>query len=121
MPTRSRRTTAATGTAGDAVQDATAALEAAAHDVADNVPDLDLETLAAGRNTSSTAGRVFRAPSTAIRTLVDDVTGAARRPDAVLSWVGLAGLAAVGVIEAPVAAVVGVAIAVAGGVRRARG
>jgi hypothetical protein len=121
MPTRSRRITTDTGTAGDAVQDATTALEAAAHDVADNVPDLDLETLAAERRADSTARAVFRAPGTAVRTLVDDVAGAARRPDAVLTWVGLAGLAAVGVIEAPVAAVVGVAVAVAGGVRRARG
>jgi hypothetical protein len=119
MPSRSRRSTE-TSTAGDAVQDATAALEAAAQDAAANVPDVGQGTVDAGRQTGSTAGYVLRAPGSAVRALVEDVAGAARRPDAVLTWVALAGLAAVGVMEAPVAAAVAVGIAVAGGVRRAR-
>jgi hypothetical protein len=58
-----------------------------------------------------------------IRSLADINPAGAQAQQAlelVLTWVGLAGPAAVGLIEAPVAAVVGVAVAGAGGVRRAR-
>lgn len=123
MPTRSRTTTTGrsdTRTAGDAAREATVTLQGAAQDATDNASDLGEQTVHAGRQTGSTAGRSLRAPGSAVRAVVDDIGGAARRPDAVLTWVGLAGLAAFGVIEAPVAAVVGVGIAVAGGLRRAR-
>ncbi len=122
MPTQARRTVRSR-TTGDAVDTATAALEAAAQDVQDNAESpaaIGRATVDVGRQASSTTGRVVRAPASAVRTVVEDLAGAARRPDTVLAWVGLAGLAAFGVLEAPVAAAVGVGIAVAAGTRRAR-
>lgn len=82
------------------------------------LPAAGEEVAGAGREGGRSLGRVMTAPMTVAREVVDDVTTAARRPDAVLYWGGLAVLAAVGVIEAPVAAAVGVGVAVAGGVRR---
>jgi hypothetical protein len=65
-------------------------------------------------------GHVVTLPVTVARAVVDDVATTARRPDAVVYWGGLAGLAALGVLDWPVAAAVGVGVAVAGGRRRAR-
>jgi hypothetical protein len=50
--------------------------------------------------------------------VADDVAAAARRPDAVIYWGGLGGMATLGVLEWPVAAAVGVGIAVVNGRRR---
>jgi hypothetical protein len=63
---------------------------------------------------------VVALPATATAAVVDDVVSAARRPDTVLYGGALIGLAALGVLEWPVAAAVGVGVAVASGVRRAR-
>jgi hypothetical protein len=75
---------------------------------------------ATGRNGAGTLTRVITAPVTVVREVADDVASAARRPDAVVYWGGLAALAALGAIELPVAAALGVGVAVAGGIRRAR-
>jgi hypothetical protein len=61
---------------------------------------------------------IATAPVTVVRTLADDVATAARRPDAVLYWGGLAALAALGVLDWPAAVAVGVGVAVARGIRR---
>jgi len=66
-------------------------------------------------------GHLAGLPIAVARTVVDDVASTARRPDAVIYWGGLAGLAALGVLEWPVAAAVGVGVAVAGGRRRRNG
>src|SRR5690348_2350399 len=73
-----------------------------------------------GRNSAGTLTKVVTAPVTVVREVADDVAAAARRPDAVLYWGGLAALAALGAIELPVAAALGVGVAVAGGIRRSR-
>jgi len=73
-----------------------------------------------GRDGAGTIGRVLGAPVTVAREVADDVAAAARRPDTVAYWGGLAALAVVGAIELPVAAAIGVGVAVASGVRRAR-
>jgi hypothetical protein len=73
-----------------------------------------------GRESASSAGSILTAPMTIAREVADDLSAAARRPETVLYWGGLAALAAVGVIELPVAAAIGVGVAVASGVRRAR-
>jgi hypothetical protein len=78
------------------------------------------DAVAAGREGGRSIGDVLGAPVTVARDVVDDVAGAARRPEAVLYWGGLAALAALGVIELPVAAAIGVGVAVAGGIRRGR-
>jgi hypothetical protein len=59
-------------------------------------------------------------PVTMTRTVVEDVVSTARRPDALLYYGGLAGLAVLGVLEWPVAAVAGLGVAVASGARHAR-
>jgi hypothetical protein len=56
----------------------------------------------------------------ATRTVVEDVVSTARRPDGLLYLGGLVGLAALGVLEWPVAAVTGLGVAVASGARHAR-
>src|SRR3954466_1244972 len=66
-------------------------------------------------------GHLAGLPVAVARTVVDDVASTARRPDAVIYWGGLAGLAALGVLEWPVAAALGVGVAVAGGRRRRTG
>jgi hypothetical protein len=67
-----------------------------------------------------TARTVVTLPVTATVAVVDDVVSAVRRPDVVLYGGALAGLAALGVLAWPVAGAVGVGVAVASGVRRAR-
>lgn len=64
--------------------------------------------------------RAATLPVRAAGALAGDLSGAARRPDAVLYWGGLAGLAALGVLDWPVAATIGVGVAVAYGLRRTR-
>jgi hypothetical protein len=65
-------------------------------------------------------GRAATLPAKVVMAVADDIASTARRPDAVLYWGGLAGLAALGVFEWPVAAAVGVGVAVANGRRRSR-
>jgi hypothetical protein len=57
-------------------------------------------------------------PLLAVTAVADDIAATARRPEAVVYWGGLAVLAALGVLEWPAAAAVGVGIAVARGSRR---
>jgi hypothetical protein len=64
-------------------------------------------------------GQVVTAPVAVGRRLADDVGTAAQRPDIVLYWAGLAGLAALGALEWPAAAAVGVGVALASRARRA--
>jgi uncharacterized protein (DUF2267 family) len=64
--------------------------------------------------------QVITLPVTATRTVVEDVVATARRPDGLLYLGGLVGLAALGVLEWPVAAATGIGVAVASGARRAR-
>jgi uncharacterized protein (DUF2267 family) len=77
-----------------------------------------------GATTGSAAADVLRQvitmPVTMTRTVVEDVVSTARRPDALLYYGGLAGLAVLGVLEWPVAAVAGLGVAVASGARHAR-
>lgn len=73
-----------------------------------------------GRGGTSTAGRVLGAPATVAREVADDVAAAARRPETVLYWGGLAALALMGAIELPVAAAIGVGVAIASNARRSR-
>jgi hypothetical protein len=78
------------------------------------------DAVGAGAGLARSVGHVITLPITVARAVVDDVASTARRPDAVVYWGGLAGLAALGVLEWPVAAAVGVGVAVAGGRQRAR-
>jgi hypothetical protein len=78
------------------------------------------KTTALGSGVVHAARTVVTLPVTATVAVVDDVVSAARRPDVVLYGGALAGLAAVGVLAWPVAGAVGVGVAVASGVRRAR-
>jgi len=71
-----------------------------------------------GRNGAGTLGRVVGAPVAMAREVADDVASAARHPETVVYWGGLAALAALGAIELPVAAAIGVGVAVAAGIRR---
>jgi hypothetical protein len=57
-------------------------------------------------------------PATVTREIADDIAETARRPDAVLYWGGLVGLAALGVLDWPAAVVAGVGVAIASGRRR---
>jgi hypothetical protein len=75
---------------------------------------------ALGSGVVHTARTVVTLPVTATVAVVDDVVSAVRRPDVVLYGGALAGLAAAGVLAWPVAGAVGVGVAVASGVRRAR-
>lgn len=59
-------------------------------------------------------------PVTAVRAVAEDVVSTARRPEALVYWGGLAGLALFGVLEWPAAAAVGVGVAIANGRRRSR-
>lgn len=78
------------------------------------------ESAAAGSGVANSVRAVLTAPVTVARAVADDVVTTVRRPDAVLYIGGLVGLAALGVLEWPVAAVAGLGVAVANGVRRAR-
>ena len=115
MPTTARRTTATSDTARD-----TAAGEKSSSSVQEEATNAADAAATAGSATATSLGQVLRLPLAVARTVADDVASTARRPDAVLYWGGLAGLAALGVLEWPVAAVAGVGVAVANGVRRAR-
>ncbi len=75
---------------------------------------------ALGSGVARSVRTVVTLPATATVAVVDDVVSAVRRPDAVLYGGALVGLAAFGILEWPVAAAVGVGVAVASGVRRAR-
>lgn len=59
-------------------------------------------------------------PVAAFRAVAEDVVSTAKRPEALVYWGGLAGLAVFGVLEWPAAAAVGVGVAIANGRRRAR-
>jgi hypothetical protein len=71
-----------------------------------------------GTDLATTVGRTVAMPLLAVTAVADDIAATARRPEAVLYWGGLAVLAALGVLEWPAAAAVGVGIAVARGSRR---
>jgi hypothetical protein len=73
-----------------------------------------------GASLAGTAGHLALLPVTVAMTVVDDIASTARRPDALVYWGGLAAMATLGVLEWPVAAAVGVGVAVANGRRRAR-
>jgi len=75
---------------------------------------------ATGSRAADPLRQVITFPVNATRTVLEDVVSTARRPDALLYYGGLAGLAALGVLEWPVAAVTGLGVAVASGARRAR-
>ena len=82
------------------------------------------ETVEAAREPAAHRGHPLVAvatfPITAARAVAEDVVSAARRPDALAYWGGLAGLAALGILDWPVAAAVGVGVAITNGVRRSR-
>ena len=126
MPTAARRDTT-TATSDTATNDVTAR-DATAGDAttgggagpsvkaeARNATD-DVST--AGSATANSVRQIIMMPATVVRQVADDVASTARRPDAVVYVGGLLGLAALGVLEWPVAAVAGVGVAVANGVRR---
>ncbi len=56
-----------------------------------------------------TVGRMATLRVKQVEAMADDIASKARRPDAVLCWGGLAGLAALGILEWPAAAAVEVA------------
>ena len=90
-------------TAGTRTRTRTQAAAAPATEIratVEDVPD-------AGHNGASAVWDIATAPITAVRNVADDVASTARRPDAVLYWGGLAGLAALGVLEWPAALAVG--------------
>jgi hypothetical protein len=102
---------AATSPSSGAAGDATTTLAEAREDVA------------AAANGTAAAGslrQVISAPVAVVRDVVDDVASTLRRPDAVLYLGGVVGLAVLGIVEWPVAAVAGVGLAIATGRRRPR-
>jgi hypothetical protein len=76
------------------------------------------QTVEASPQAGGATAQVLRIPGTVAGAIAGDISSAARRPEAVLYWGGLAGLAALGVLEWPVAAAIGVGVAVASGIRR---
>ena len=72
-----------------------------------------------GAGLARSLGHIVTLPVTVARAVADDIASTARRPDAVVYWGGLAGLAALGVLEWPAAAAIGVGVAIANGRRRA--
>jgi hypothetical protein len=76
------------------------------------------QTVEAPPQAGGATAQVLRIPGTVAGAIAGDISSAARRPEAVLYWGGLAGLAALGVLEWPVAAAIGVGVAVASGIRR---
>jgi hypothetical protein len=78
------------------------------------------DTKESGSAAGRTAVRIVTAPVAVAQMIADDVATTASRPDAVLYWGGVAGLALLGVIDWPVAAIAGVGVAVANGRRRSR-
>ena len=79
------------------------------------------DAAATGHSLVRSVAHVVTLPVTVAKAVADDIVTTAQRPDAVLYWGGLAGLAALGIIDVPVAAAVGVGVAIAGGRRRAAG
>jgi uncharacterized protein (DUF2267 family) len=73
-----------------------------------------------GRGAMDSLRQVVTFPVEATRVVVEDVVTTVRRPDGLLYLGGLAALAALGVLEWPLAAVAGLGVAIAGGGRRAR-
>ncbi len=73
---------------------------------------------AAGSGAGAAMRQIITAPAAVARAVADDMVTTVRRPDAVLYLGGLVGLAALGVLEWPVAAAAGVGLAVANGIRR---
>jgi hypothetical protein len=107
MPTQSRSTTTPDTTPSATTPSATTPSA--------TTPDGD----GRARGASAVAG-VLTFPVRVAGAVVGDISSTARRPDALLYWAGLAGAAVVGAIEWPVAAAIGVGVAVAHGVRRGR-
>jgi hypothetical protein len=113
----SRTSRASTVSGGIAVDEAAGGAEerpapagpAAAGSATAQAPDL-----------ARTMGRAVTLPVRVAAAIADDVSSTARRPDAVLYWGGLAGLAVLGVLDWPVAAAVGIGVAVANGRRASR-
>ena len=77
------------------------------------------DVAASGSGTGHSLRRIIGFPVDTTRMVVEEVVSTARRPDGLLYLGGLVGLAALGVLEWPVAAVAGVGVAVASGARRA--
>lgn len=102
--------TSASGTTGKAAAKTARATDEAVDD-----------TAAAGRGAAGSMRQIMMMPSTVVRQVADDIVTTVQRPDAVLYLGGLVGLAVVGALEWPVVAAAGVGMAVASGVRRARG
>ncbi|MCW2726665.1 MAG: hypothetical protein JWN35_3586 [Frankiales bacterium] len=63
------------------------------------------------------ATMVATAPIVVAKDVAADIAGAVRQPDTVAYWAGLAALTVAGVLELPVAAAVGVGVAIAKGGR----
>lgn len=125
MPTRAHTNETDTSTTDTSPTDTSAATakDAAASAVeatADTAEEAAATTGAAGAGAVQALRQVIMMPATVAREVADDVVTTVRRPDAVLYIGGLIGLAALGVLEWPVAAAAGVGVAVANGVRRAR-
>lgn len=74
----------------------------------------------AGAGGGHVLASVVTFPVTAVRAVAEDVVSTAKRPEALVYWGGLAGLALLGVLEWPAAAAVGVGVAIANGRRRSR-
>lgn len=87
----------------------------------DQTSALTEDVAEAGRNGAGTLNRVMAAPVAMAREVVDDVASAARQPETMVYWGGLAAMAVLGAIELPVAAAIGVGMAVASGIRRRQG
>lgn len=115
MPTTTRSSTPETDT-----PDSSATAEKAAATAKAATRETAADTAAAGSFVVGSLRTIVTAPATIARAVADDVVSTVRRPDAVLYLGGLVGLAALGVLEWPVAAVAGAGVAVANGVRRAR-
>lgn len=117
MPTMTRRsaTDSNTGTADRRTEtdEAAATAKAATHEAAS-------DTAVAGSGAAGSLRAIITAPVAVARAVADDVVTTVRRPHVVLYVGGLVGLAALGVLEWPVAAVAEVGLAVANGVRRTR-
>ncbi len=119
MPTAARRSTNDTNTS-ETVDVTTTTAEEAATSVKAAAGEAAGKTSAAGAGALHSLGQVITMPVTVTREVVDDVVTTVRRPDAMLYLGGLIGLAALGVLEWPVAAAAGVGLAIANGARRAR-
>jgi len=116
-PTPSAAPSAATPMAGSALpEESPSGIEPGAPATAERADAQE----AAGPPAGSGVAQAARFPRTVLEAVGDDILTTARRPDAIVYWGGLAGLAALGVLEWPVAAAIGVGVAVANGVRHSR-